>query len=226
MATKAEPSAPIAFDHDVPYLGPPFPADAATAVPDLVNLGNTRTGVGLVLKDYHSVTLAIDADRSRSDEGKADAKQAAIPEHEKRLSYFNEICKQQEAKTDTLAAEISAALFKPSPNDPELRGWFARAPRGGPGGQVEILTTALAEDNFELIGAVCNANPAMRLISPEIREHLIAAVAEKKFPEKVKELGHRRAACEVTRLALNRARELLRGNLPQNIRDRLVVGNG
>lgn len=155
----------------------------------------------------------------------------SVPAHDERLGHLEKVVVAHEVKVTELEKETSGAtLFKSdSPADAvrsaEIRGWFAKIDRAE---QISMLHEAVRNgdaDSMELIAAVVSAPGAMQLIPREIKKALVDAVAERRYPEKIAELNRRRKACEIARFGITRAREILQSEIPQSIRDRLVVGS-
>ncbi len=209
------------------YLGT-FTADIAPSKDDEdINLMNAHTGFGLVLRQWRERERVIDANPHLTEAGKTDAKLKALPEFEARLKPLDQVVASAETRVVALEKELSnpglvKADARAETRAVELRNWFSRLEKGGPRGQVSVMQGALASNNIELLAAIIDANPAMGIVAPEIRAHLIEAIAEQRDPQGVAELGVRRKRLEVAKFGAQRVRELLRGNTPQPLRDRFV----
>lgn len=199
---------------------------------DLENLYHCHVGFGVVLKDFSERERQIMAGPFLNKEGKEDAVQKAVPEFGQRLAHLAPVVEAHEAKVAALEQEVSGAtLFKVDDaagavRAAEIRTWFSKIDRAE---QIAMLHEAVRSDgpdDRELIAAICGAPGAMKIIPAEIRKALIDATAEKRWPAKIAELARRRKAVAVARFGLDRAREVLRGKLPQSVRNRLVVGDG
>ena len=67
----------------------------------------------------------------------------------------------------------------------------------------------------------------MRIIAPELREHLIARMLENTNPEAVAKLARYKKAGDTLRFALQRGKELMRAKAPlPPVRERLIGGGG
>jgi hypothetical protein len=232
---RVEPDAPetklttVVLDRKQPdYLGSFDPADLPPKGDDDENLINAHTGFGAVLRDWNERCNLIDINPNLSAVGKTDAKAKALPEFEARFKPLDEVLASHEAKAETAEKEISGAQLFKAPDavaairDGEVRGWFAKLPRGGKGGQVEIMQAALADNDEELLRAVLGAPRAMKLISDELRTHLIAAVAGVRYPDKIAAVDRQRRRVDVVKFASKRAREVLHNTFPQSMRERIT----
>lgn len=222
----------IELDRQQPdFIGSVDAADIPAKGSDLENPYNAWKGVGLVLKDWNERSRQIDLDVNLSAQGKLDAKQKAVVEFEKKLSYLSSAVEPHEKKVAALEQELSGAnVFKSSdPADAilavERRNFFRTLDRGA---GIALLHEAVKSgdaDSQALIAAIVTAPAYMGLIPVEIRNALVAATVERRHPEKLAELERARKITSVARYGLTRASELLRGNLPKDVRDRFVRGS-
>ncbi|MGB8685308.1 MAG: hypothetical protein WCD12_20680, partial [Candidatus Binatus sp.] len=106
----------------------------------------------------------------------------------------------------------------------EIRAFFKTLDRAA---GIALLHEAVKSGDTEsqgLIAAIVTAPSYMGLIPAEIRNALIAATVEHRFPDKLAALERSRKVVSVARFGLTRAGELLRATTPTAIRDRLVRG--
>lgn len=219
----------VVLDRSQPeYLGHLDDSDRPPAGDADENLVNAHTGYKATLREWRERERLIDINPMLTAVGKADAKQKAVPEFEAKLTPLDQVVASAEKRVAALEKELShpdlvavddaAAATRAM----ELRQWFSRLERGGPRGQIRVMQEALASNNTELLAALVDANPAMGIVAPEIRTHLIEAIAERHHPEKVSELALRRQRLEIAKFGAQRVREILRGNTPLPMRDRFV----
>lgn len=219
------------FDRNQPeYLGSLEPADVPAKGSDLENPYNAWKGAGLILKEWHERARQIDADANLTAQGKLEAKQRAIPEFEKRLSYLDSAVQPHEKRIVALEQELSGAnVFKSGDaadaiRATEIRAFFKTLDRAA---GIALLHEAVKSGDAEsqgLIAAIVTAPSYMGLIPAEIRNALVAATVEHRFPDKLAALERSRKVVSVARYGLTRAGELLRATTPTAIRDRLVRG--
>jgi hypothetical protein len=219
----------ITLDRAQPdYLGSFDPADLPPKGDDAENLVNAHTGYGSVLRDWNERCNLIDINPNLSAVGKLDAKAKALPEFEARFKPLDEVVSKHGAAAEKAEAEISGAqLFKDAnPVEAiragEVRAWFAKLPRGGKGGQVEVLQVAVADNDEELLRAVLGAPRAMKLIGDELRVHLIAAISGARYPKETEAAARARRRVDVVKFAAQRAREVLHNTFPQSMRERIT----
>jgi hypothetical protein len=221
----------VVFDRDQPDYVPNFdPADLPEKDDDDTNLANARTGIVAVLLAWRDRERLIDVNPNLTAVGKADAKARALPEFEERFKPLEKVIAAHDDRLLEEQRDLAIPDFA-EPTDAagatraaELRRWFSEQPKGGPRGQVDILRHALEENNRELLSAIVHANPAMGLVDQKVRDALITALVERTYPEAVTKLATRQRRVDVAMAALERVRELMRGDTPKPIRERLIVG--
>jgi hypothetical protein len=219
----------VVLDRDAPdYLGSWAQDEIPKKGSDLENLYHAWLGLPSALKEKREHNHLVDINLNLSPLGRKDAKENVLDLIFAKLAPQAEVIKHYDSRLNSLEAEVSgAALFKT--DDPiavarqaELRSWFSKQPRGGIGGQVQILQEALESGNDELLAAIVLANPALKIIGEEMRAALIEAVAFKKHPEKLAELAKYRKAVAAAKFGLNRVAELLYKDKSTTLRERLT----
>jgi hypothetical protein len=214
------------------YLGVFEDADIPAPDDPARNLYNAHIGIKNVLRDWREREHLIDINPMLTPAGKTDAKQKALPEFEAKLAPYEKVVAIHEDTVKELELQVGG-VYKPGKESPtdavragEIRSWFLKLPKGGRGGQVEVLHEALEENDRETLSAILTAPTAMKIIGPEMRAALIAACGEKEYPAETKKLEVARRRVAVAKFGLERVRELLRGNTPKPIRERAIIRTG
>lgn len=207
------------------------PGDLPAKGDDDESLVNARTGIAAKLLEWREREQMIDMNPHLTALGKADAKARALPEFEAKLIPLEKVIGSHEDRL--LADQRDMTIPDLRPEDAagevravELRQWFAAQPKGGPRGQVDIMRQAIETNNRELLGALITANPAQGLVDPKVRDALITTLIERTYPDEVVKIAARQRRVDVAKAAVERVRELMRGNTPKPLRDRLIVGDG
>jgi hypothetical protein len=221
----------IELDRNQPdFLGSIDAADVPAKGSELENAYNCHVGAGVILRDWHERERQIDSDPNLTASGKADAKAKALPEFEKRLSYLDSALKPLEQRMAASEQELSGAtIFKSdSPADAvratEIRAFFKSLDRSK---GIALLHEAVKSGDDEsqaLIAAIVTAPTYMGLIPVEIRNALIAATVERRFPDKLAHLERSKRVVGTARYGLTRASELLSKHTPAGLRERFIRG--
>ncbi len=169
-------------------------------------------------------------DKRFTEVGRQDLLARELVQFEARLKPYEQVAKGHAERAAEMEKNLISFVVPDIKEDSpvtairagEVRQWFKSLPRAGAGGQLEVLQTALAEKDNELLGAVLSAPNAMKIIAPELRQHLIERMLENRDPEAVAELARRKKACDVANFALARVKDLLRGKMPLPPRERFI----
>ena len=219
-------NASVIFNRDEPdYIVALEAADVPPPDDDDENMHRaTGAGARSVYRDHRERCRLIDINPHLSELGKADAKAKLLPEFLKRLEPYDKIvASREEALAERKAELLPDVKSKDAVQEQkavELRRWFMDQPADK---RPSIIRQALAEDNRGLLAALIDANPVMNLMHEKVREALVATILEKDFPDAVAEVAVRERRLVVAKAALTRVRELLQGNTPTSMRERLTA---
>lgn len=202
-----------------------FPTD------DLGNVKNSCVGTKAEVQARYGRALEAKADGRFTKSGVEDLLARELPQHEARLKPFEKVLENHDARTTEMEQNLLACVlpditeYTPTQavREGQIWQWFSPLDRSK---QLRVMQDALAEKDAETLSALINAPKSMKIIAPELREHLIERMLEDRDPEGVAKLARYRKAGDTLRFALQRAKELMRKDQPLPMRDRFIRGDG